>query len=1332
MIPTMMSSTTTVKSAGGPVGIQQQPQSSSLRLIRLEVINQHKGIEGVGVGEQLKVVHLRISDTGVEIIEEGQAQLEEALARNEIDENTINSKGKRLTSLNVPLHIVQEETTRPSMAARTSTGSSNSRTTNINDDGLHRNLLHPIEVPLQLGHEPIKEEAGENKKAQAFDDDKNEKAILPSEAKLLRRIEAVVNCEVQTENPTTRHVEVQTTACEEYRATTKEEVKDDNVLAAAAINTAKAEAASSSKEVQESSSQTDPSDYGGVDYSHSPTTGVTEDNSEASEVTPSSSSIRPSTVGAEAVVVPAATAAAVSSVEVAAEAAQVAVLHSSRSATTTTSETQTTSIEQSDFSSQTLVRQETSEAITQTEVLSEEIVFEEEYTEAREVELEQAAYGGNHQLPQRPLTLPGSSIDLDLGYNPGGLYSSSSCQENNPRNHNPDPRTRTVSPTNLKVQDDLVARVLLEHLGTVFPQENPRNLNSVNYLDLSRLGEEGETPCSDEIWLAVEGGSNISNVSDAEGVLLCDDEDKFLTTDDTETYSVYTDRMAGVDGGGSGGGNGSSTLQLAPSSANLLGSEAELDRLGGASSFDVEEQETRRLQGVLASELVPLHNTVQSTDQNVVTLSSRFGNMENLIGTLCSTVENLQGIATPGPHRRSSAALGDQDNEGGGDGTTGAPMTPGATTTRIGGLGTSIQDIKKPDIIMLDQLVSRIEHLSSDVSNMDNTRQLREDNLILRKELQTYREREVQMMNRLESLERSLGDISATGGHSRSQQDQHRSSRRPRSRRSSIGSNRSTPELPPIIDQNRSKSIDPPRSSDHQVEKPPRISADPGDPKAGSGEGSGRGSGGSDTEQQQQKSSSKLDKIVKPPLLNNGKSSSKSNKKALLRRTSNGSSSSAGSGNEGGGINASLTATSTLDVRTIQKRKPITPTLEIDFLETEIQTVRSDNSILRQDINVYREREHQLYRRNQELQTELISLSSRNTPVDGDGRKSQMDISVDFVTDEAHGGPKAVFNAKKDQSQKQAKKEYTSDSDTGVVQQKVKKAASKENLAVPKSKNGKNNNKQKTSSSSSVSSDESAEKKAVKIQDDPPKNKDFENTKAATGVPKTKNGKNGKGKPGAKNKTGKNGGGKSSESEDGREKLVDDDKWKVTVTSEHHELETTSDSESKTVIVKPKIKAKEEVKEEVKAAKKAEAKKASVKKVKTEKKEKDIIAPPMFPAPRPPRGYVPPKPVPNASYGVNGAVGSLRPKTSSGRDSMMAGSDTQEITHQMLFKQEPRDSLVDASPVPPRTPGPMAPGPLLTDIPYPLTPTRQLPHPPICQVSYDSVFEDPYYCMSYY
>ena len=37
---------------------------------------------------------------------------------------------------------------------------------------------------------------------------------------------------------------------------------------------------------------------------------------------------------------------------------------------------------------------------------------------------------------------------------------------------------------------------------------------------------------------------------------------------------------------------------------------------------------------------------------------------------------------------------------------------------------------------LVSQLVARIEHLSADVSNYDATRQLREDNLLLRKDLQ--------------------------------------------------------------------------------------------------------------------------------------------------------------------------------------------------------------------------------------------------------------------------------------------------------------------------------------------------------------------------------------------------------------------------------------------------------------------------------------------------------------------------------------------------------------------------------------------------------------------
>ena len=116
--------------------------------------------------------------------------------------------------------------------------------------------------------------------------------------------------------------------------------------------------------------------------------------------------------------------------------------------------------------------------------------------------------------------------------------------------------------------DEMVARVLLEHAGAGSESESRESLTTpasssstisqasgslfsvesgratsydnvtnrmdpggkdlsrtVNYLDLSRLGNEGETPNSDEIWVTVE------------------DDNKFLTSD-TETYSVATDKVS--------------------------------------------------------------------------------------------------------------------------------------------------------------------------------------------------------------------------------------------------------------------------------------------------------------------------------------------------------------------------------------------------------------------------------------------------------------------------------------------------------------------------------------------------------------------------------------------------------------------------------------------------------------------------------------------------------------------------------------------------------------------------------------------------------------------
>ena len=68
---------------------------------------------------------------------------------------------------------------------------------------------------------------------------------------------------------------------------------------------------------------------------------------------------------------------------------------------------------------------------------------------------------------------------------------------------------------------------------------------------------------------------------------------------------------------------------------------------------------TTRIQGVLANELAPLHVTVQSTDKNVVNLNSRVGNMENLIGALCSTVETLNDIAISSTSGMESSIISD-------------------------------------------------------------------------------------------------------------------------------------------------------------------------------------------------------------------------------------------------------------------------------------------------------------------------------------------------------------------------------------------------------------------------------------------------------------------------------------------------------------------------------------------------------------------------------------------------------------------------------------------------------------------------------------------------
>ncbi len=1018
-------------------------------------------------------------------------------------------------------------------------------------------------------------------------------------------------------------------------------------------------------------------------------------------------------------------------------------------------ETQTPEVERGDCSSQTEVA--AAEVIEAVEVAkleanpleSRELVEAGVQTEAQQEELRGVDQEDTVRVPPplpRPPTLPGSSVDVPEVV-----------------------RTRTVSPQELPVQDDVVARVLLEHVGTAFASlENPRNRGApVNYLDLSRLGDEGETPASDEIWLAVDGSGH----SEDDAGLGDDDlEDKFLTSE-TETYSVATDKisteatMAGLEAA-----NG---LQQAPLSANLL-SEADLGDLGGSmASFDAEAEATARLQGVLAGELRPIQTTVVSTDKNVTGLTDKFGHMENVLAKLCTTVDTLQGQVTSKSRSGSAKQKPSVDA---------APVSNGIQNNNNNNNG------GQASTAVLDQLVARIEHLSLDVANMDNTRLLKEDNLMLRKELQGYRDREVVMMQRMETMEKKLSDV-----QSRIRQGRRRGS-------GSVGgsSYRSTPELPPIESHQhhvRSKSIDSPRSrpgSGGKLEDMPSRHDQDVDGKETKTDGP----------------PSTIDKIVKAPLLAQAKT--KTTAKAMMRRTSNSSSSSNETGSGNGG-----------DLKGIHRRKPITPKLDSEFLQSEIQIARSDNSILRQDIQVYRARETQLIQRNKELEDKLINVVSpapgRAPPIGGGGGeedKSEVSINIDFVEgDQKTGKGKKVVvkelvkksddnNASKPPPQdKKPSKDNNSKPPAGAGGKPPggpsknggkppvppKKDIGKDKNATPpksrsqsKGSSGHNSDNEaggkprtppSKDKSPPVEKEEHVEPEAVNVvvqekdeegptkKEEPEKGPAEESTSKATtkgntkanGVPKTKptattkklnnNSKpsiNAKG--GAKTPKGSSSSSAGSGAED-KDKtktppktvtisaeaankdlnegvLRDDDQWKVTI-SFKHELDYVSDSEQKTIVVTPRAsqdlgKKQQDVVQEVKkkaatavAAKKptkiatvaktvAKAKTVTTK-VDTPKLDRKIVdprsdpipKPSQFPSARPPRDYVPPKVTPNASAGVTGTL----LNSCSGRASSI-DSDSEVIAGVVT--------------------GAAAADPIVTN-----------PPPPICQVSYDSVYDVP-------
>ncbi len=126
---------------------------------------------------------------------------------------------------------------------------------------------------------------------------------------------------------------------------------------------------------------------------------------------------------------------------------------------------------------------------------------------------------------------------------------------------------------------------------------------------------------------------------------------------------------------------------------------------------------TSKFHGVLTEELSPLQTTLLETNKNMTGLSTRFVEMESLLTNLCKTVDVLQSrISTPEarPKTNADSTLRNVDDQ----------------------RRSSLTNMSTHEQALVDQLVARIEHLSVDVANYDATRQLKEDNLLLRKDLQ--------------------------------------------------------------------------------------------------------------------------------------------------------------------------------------------------------------------------------------------------------------------------------------------------------------------------------------------------------------------------------------------------------------------------------------------------------------------------------------------------------------------------------------------------------------------------------------------------------------------
>ncbi len=493
-----------------------------------------------------------------------------------------------------------------------------------------------------------------------------------------------------------------------------------------------------------------------------------------------------------------------------------------------------------------------------------------------------------------------------------------------------------------------------------------------------------------------------------------------------------------------------------------------------------------RLHGVLSEELLPIQDTLVTTEKGMATLAEKLQRME---GVLDSLQERVGGRITTTTTKTKKKSSGEEEEEEKG----------------------------------MEGVLLRMEQLSNELSFVATTSKLQEDNSNLRQDLEQFRMREKHLLSRIEVMEKALA-MSRTASM-RTETDSYSSacgSKSESSRRSSVDAQ----ELPPIEQPAKEEKKAKAKAKADITQAQSAISV------------MARKHGG--------------DNVLPRP--GPGQNDAQAEGKASGSSTDT-------AGNTG--------------------RKKAPPVKKSDSFQThQIQVVRSDNAILRQDLQVFRERESQLVRRNRELEDKLLlkrmakakassTTSKKKVPP---RKKAEQEISIDFT---APG--KALVQEKTPEKKQEmvGEKAQTELKKKEVPMQKEdSKADPAPSAATPKAR---------SRSSSGKSSANEGEEEAKK------------------------------------------------------EANFDADDWKVTVTSSH-QLDITSDTPNKTVVVTPRSKEEEEEapKEatppspppKVKVAQRKERKPVTaIRRVPlpaaSDARSDPIPKPPQFPCARPPRDHRP-------------------------------------------------------------------------------------------------------------